>query len=281
MMTQDATAPSLLVFSDLDGSLMDHDSYSIEPARVVLQRLFDDNIPLVLSSSKTRMEMLGVQERLHLDTSFVCENGAALHLCKASPPRQAPIEFGPPRNHWLAQVHQLRETRGWRFDGFADWSVQAIMNMTGLDAQQAEWAGQREYSEPILWRDSASALTEFEEALTTFELQLMEGGRFYSIQGRYDKGDAMRYMRSRYAHKEPVITVALGDSPNDTAMLQQADIAVVIRSAKSDKIKLESAQRIIRTERAGPLGWQDAMDEIMRRYGPFTLASNQETLQHG
>ena len=42
------------IFSDLDGTLLDHDTYGYEPARPALALLGRKNIPLILCSSKTR-----------------------------------------------------------------------------------------------------------------------------------------------------------------------------------------------------------------------------------
>ncbi|HHU7986588.1 TPA: HAD-IIB family hydrolase, partial [Escherichia coli] len=48
----------LLVFSDLDGTLLDSHSYDWQPAAPWLSRLHEANIPVILCSSKTSAEML-------------------------------------------------------------------------------------------------------------------------------------------------------------------------------------------------------------------------------
>ncbi|MFK7863222.1 MAG: HAD-IIB family hydrolase [Pseudohongiellaceae bacterium] len=250
---------SLLVFTDLDGSLMEHESYSIKPAEKALAVLARKNIPLVMNSSKTAAEIEALQKMMAMPGAYICENGAALKL----PEQAEPLKFGQPRMLWLEKVHEFRSQEGFKFQGFSDWSASDIAELTGLDQKSAELSKQREFSEPILWRDSANAKRKFVEQLSSLGLKLLEGGRFVSIQSAFDKSNGMMWLKSQ---QNPTLTIALGDSPNDEAMLNCADIAVVIKSAKSERIKLTGAQKVIRTKRPGPAGWQDAMLEILQQY---------------
>lgn len=56
----------LLVFSDLDGTLLDSHSYDWQPAAPWLSRLREANVPVILCSSKTSAEMLYLQKTLGL-----------------------------------------------------------------------------------------------------------------------------------------------------------------------------------------------------------------------
>jgi mannosyl-3-phosphoglycerate phosphatase len=69
----------LLVFSDLDGTLLDHDTYSFETARPALAELKERGIPLVLATSKTRAETESVRSALGNRHPFVVENGGAVY----------------------------------------------------------------------------------------------------------------------------------------------------------------------------------------------------------
>jgi mannosyl-3-phosphoglycerate phosphatase len=270
---------SLLVFTDLDGSLMEHETYSIEPAREILQTLISREIPVVINSSKTAREIEAVQKLLGFTAAFVSENGAQLCLPKANEIH----EFGQPRDRWLEQVHQIRTQENYHFAGFYDWTALEISDLTGLSQEQAKLAKIRRYSEPILWRDSVATRARFEQQLGQLGLRLLEGGRFLSIQSHYDKGHAMNWMienQSRSSENEPVITVAIGDSPNDEGMLNRADIAVVIKSAKSERITINGPNKVIRTKRPGPAGWQDSMTEILKLYDSGQLNGMGNHAQH-
>lgn len=265
-MTQQAAASQLLVFTDLDGSLMEHESYSIEPALESLESLRRRGFTLVMNSSKTAAEIGAIQEKLSLQAPFIAENGALLQLLEADAEGQRRIQFGRHRRDWLPELHAMREREQFEFEGFADWTPREIGERTGLSLAEAELAGEREFSEPILWRGASNRRARFLELLQDMGLQLLEGGRFLSIQGSHSKADAMHWLQQRLRDREAgssLISVALGDSPNDVAMLNAADVAVIIKSGKSDRIAPEGPARVIHTKRPGPAGWHDAMDEIL------------------
>ena len=70
--------PNLIVYTDLDGSLLDGTTYSYEPATPALAALREQGIPLVLVSSKTRAEMEPLRQRLDHRDPFIVENGGAV-----------------------------------------------------------------------------------------------------------------------------------------------------------------------------------------------------------
>ena len=256
----------ILVFSDLDGTLIEHETYSIDAARPALQRLAEHGIELILNSSKTREEIEAIQLAIGLNAPFVCENGAALyhHLPEAQQAEgHERITFGLPKANWLSRVHELREARGYLFEGFSDWTDEQTREHTGLSLEQAALARRREFSEPILWMDSDEHRAAFLAELSRLDLKMLEGGRFLSIQSDYDKSSAMDWLQHDRSQASPIITVALGDSPNDLAMLERADIAVVVRSDKSDQLNLANPQRIIYTDQRGPQGWNTAVMTIL------------------
>jgi mannosyl-3-phosphoglycerate phosphatase len=103
---------NLIVFTDLDGSLLDGTTYSYKAAIPALTALREQGIPLVLASSKTRAEMEPIRERLDLHNPFIVENGGAvfvphgffefpLERMRTRPPYQV-MELGLP-------YHMLRE----------------------------------------------------------------------------------------------------------------------------------------------------------------------------
>ncbi len=251
-----------LVVTDLDGTLLDHDSYSFAPAAQALATIRARNIPLVLCSSKTRAEMLPLQAELGISGPFICENGAGICTVTAA---GAELEaLAAPRSEVLALLHTLREQEGFRFTGFADMSVEELAETTGLSLAAAALAAQREFSEPLRWEDSEQELPRFRSLLQQHGLTAQQGGRFLSVAGPTDKGAALNRLRLRYVNHGPVI--ALGDSPNDLSMLAAADIGVIIKSARSDSLQPEGPGRILRTQQRGPSGWQEAMSGLLDEF---------------
>ena len=53
-----------MVFTDLDGTLLDHDTYRWDEAEPALTLCASRNVPVILVSSKTRAEMNALRARL-------------------------------------------------------------------------------------------------------------------------------------------------------------------------------------------------------------------------
>ncbi len=264
---------NLLVFTDLDGTLMEHESYSVEPAREALEALAKAGVSPIVNSSKTGSEIRAIQAKLELDAPYICENGAALSNYGKPSDKKADRIFGVERQSWFPAIQALRDQMEFKFEGFSDWSADELSARTGLSVLDAKLAKQRQYSEPIVWRDTSKAFSQFAAALKALNLNLIEGGRFFSIQGSHDKATGMKWLQGLDTSSTK-LTVALGDSPNDIAMLEAADIAVVIKSPKSDQINLKNPKRVIRTNRPGPAGWQDAILKILREIDLDTVETN-------
>ena len=254
----------LIIFTDLDGALLDQHSYSFDAANRALTAIKQRGYPLILVSSKTLDELQQLQQQLDITSPLVCENGAAIYwrqdgeLCKQL--------FGTPRQQLLQEIHRLRQDYGYQFRGFADCSLEEISALTGLNNDDARRAAHRAFTEPLLWDDTEQRYLQFTEQLAAKELCIQQGVRFRTVMGNYDKGGALNEVKKIMGLDRSVVTIALGDSPNDQAMLNNADVAVVIPSSHSKDIVITNPIQIIYAEKPGPCGWQQAMDQILLKY---------------
>ena len=80
---------------------------------------------------------------------------------------------------------------------------------------------QSSFSEPGTWRGTAEQKQEFLAALAEKGVSAQQGGRFLTLSFGRNKVDQMRSIIDTY---NPRHTIALGDAPNDVAMLEHADI---------------------------------------------------------
>ena len=248
----------VVVITDLDGTLLDHDTYSFEPARPALARLKRDNIPLVLNSSKTAAEIIELRKMLGNHDPFVVENGAGIFV-----PANGVFDktcFGKDRPSILKTLKSLRNECQFQFKGFDDMSIEDVVAATGLTPKAAELARQRDFTEPLQWQDSQQRFELFCSKLHECGLTATRGGRFISISGSVDKGAALTWLREYYQRQfaDRPVMVALGDSDNDRAMLELADYAVLVRSPAHEPPEIESDMLTI-TEETGPLGWNNSL----------------------
>ncbi|MCI0354217.1 MAG: HAD-IIB family hydrolase, partial [Acidobacteria bacterium] len=71
-----------VLFTDLDGTLLDPGSYSWKPAQEALAELAHRQVPLVFCSSKTIAEVEALRRELLNSHPFVTENGGGVFVPK-------------------------------------------------------------------------------------------------------------------------------------------------------------------------------------------------------
>jgi len=69
-----------VIFTDLDGTLLDHETYSFSAAVPALEILNEKGIPLVFCSSKTRAEIEYWRDKLGNRHPFISENGGGIFI---------------------------------------------------------------------------------------------------------------------------------------------------------------------------------------------------------
>jgi mannosyl-3-phosphoglycerate phosphatase len=262
-------APSLLVVTDLDGTLLDHFSYSFDKAREAIGRLQQLHVPLVPNTSKTGAELRQLRKELGNNDPFICENGSAIFLPRDSfpmPPGGSAfsqdyylVELGMGYQDILARLTPLKER--FSFRGFNDMEANEIQQLTGLDEQQVSLAMRRRFSEPLVWEDSDAAREEFLAELAAADLHILQGGRFLHVLGNTDKGQALDRLRTVYKQLFglPFTVIALGDSENDLAMLKAADWPVIVRSPSHELPDLQCDQPVTISDHIGPEGWNECV----------------------
>ena len=262
----------LVVFTDLDGTLLDHYDYSWQAAAPALQRLREEQCPVILNSSKTRPEIEALREDLGNTAPFIVENGSAVCIPEqyfATQEQDLTIKrFGPARDDILKMLEALRKGYGYAFKSFNDMSVQELMEITGLEKSSARMAKMRDASEPLVWMDTEARLHAFMSRLSAAGLSVIAGGRFYHVMGSVSKADSIEWLMNAYRDQNPdteYLSVGLGDSFNDIPMLEAVDIPVLVKGMHGNEISV-NRDDLIRTDKPGPEGWNQAMLTIMDRY---------------
>jgi mannosyl-3-phosphoglycerate phosphatase len=265
----------LIVFTDLDGTLLDHKSYSFDAARPALALLKDMGIPLVLVTSKTRAEVEVWRERLDNHDPFIVENGGALYMPRNYFPLtlQAPahrdgyavIEFGAPYNELVETLRAASSESQCRVIGFHDMSIQEVSLRCGISMDLAVLAKRREYDEPFEVLDPCA--DQLLKCIESRKKQWTRGGRFYHILGANDKSHCVRLLTHFYQRAfGEVSTVGLGDGLNDARFLKAVDIPIVIKSAESSRL-LAKVPRARLSDIPGSEGWNLAVMEILQNHG--------------
>jgi len=246
------TATKLIVFTDLDGTLLDHDSYSWSPAIPALEMMKALGVPLVLASSKTAYELVVLRKELGFEhCPAIVENGAGL-----LPAYEKPEQNGQQHAQILAALSDLPPALRAQYEGFSDWSDAECAEKTGLPLKQAKSARQRQFSEPGLWSGTQDELQDFEAKLAEKGISAREGGRYLTLSFGATKADWMSKILDDFDPRPK--SMALGDAPNDVEMIVEADFGVIIKNTHGAGILRQSDSieaSIVRTKQSGPTGW--------------------------
>jgi mannosyl-3-phosphoglycerate phosphatase len=229
---------SVVVFTDLDGTLLDHDTYSYEAAAPALEEIRKRHIPLVIVTSKTRAEVSRLRDELNLPGENITENGARSR------------DYG-----WLcAQLREAAATVGVAIRAFHQMTSEEIAEAAGLPLEAARLASQREHAEPFQIPD-ADLTDALLPEIKRRGLRWTRGGRFYHVFESGGKGEAVSEMMRRYPG---ATSIGLGDAPNDIGLLKAVDFPVIVRSANTKKMR-EALPAAFVTPQPGPLGWNEAL----------------------
>lgn len=264
-----------LVYTDLDGTLLDHTTYQYSEALGDIHRLQKANIPIIPVTSKTKAELSELRSNIGLDGPFVVENGAAVYipLSKAYGLDISECEvdgdyaikaFSENTVFWSSVIESLTVELPDAFRAFSQMDIDEIVALTGLSKKEAALAANRQFSDPIHWFGSEKELSELESYCERLSISVVKGGRFVHLIKGANKGLAVRWLTENFRQQfADAKTIALGDGENDLSMLAEVDYPVQIKSDTHD-FPVFAASRLIRTTLTGPAGWAEAIQTIIQ-----------------
>ena len=271
-----------IVFTDLDGTLLDLVTYSYEKSIAGVNRLKEIGVPLIFCSAKTRAEQEVYRHKLENFHPFIVENGGAIFIPRGYFPfsfeyhrsidELLVIELGTSYEEVRQLLGKVIEEGGFHFRGFGDMSDEEVAEETGLDIESAKLAKQREYDETVVIASpsadgkqshiTSGEIDKFLQKIEQAGLNWTHGGRFYGVMGDNDKGKAVKIVTGLYREMwDEIETIGLGDSLNDLPMLSTVDIPILVqkRDYTWENIDVPNLHKV---QGVGPEGWSRAIKEI-------------------
>jgi len=228
----------LLIFTDLDGTLLDQENYAFDHARPALRRIQDLAVPLVVTTSKTRSEVQQLLMKLGLNEPFITENGGGIFFpgnyrgfnIKDAYEKDSfqCLCLGRPYDAIRSFIKAIPNRVGIR--GFGDMSVAEVMALTNLSREEAAQARCREFTEPLLV-ENPNVIPLLSNLAEKSGLTMTKGDRFYHLMDqRQDKGKAVCEVTDIFRqHLDATIrTIGIGNCRNDLPMLENVDIPVIV-----------------------------------------------------
>jgi mannosyl-3-phosphoglycerate phosphatase len=140
-----------------------------------------------------------------------------------------------------------------------------VIEATGLPPEQAAKARMRLFDEPFMVPgDSKPLEPRIRDAAIRRGLSVVKGGRFWHLIGHEGKGKAvsivLKGFRDRFGE---VVSIGLGDSPNDVPFLRLVNIPVILGKTLAKDSALPLHERARRYDASGPRGWNEAVLDIL------------------
>ena len=230
----------LVIFTDLDGTLLERKTYSAAKAKKALAEIKGEKIPLIFCSSKTAKEIEIYRKKLCNNDPFVAEDGSAIYIPEnyfkfkfhydRKDGKYRVIELGVPVHHIL-HFNRFLKLKGIQILGFNDVTADYIRAITNLPKKEAVLTKKRSYSEPLILLDSKHE-KELRRIADMHGLNVLKAGRFYILVGRTNKGKAAEKLIPLFRKKfGKVESIAFGNSENDFEMLAIADKGFLVQNS--------------------------------------------------
>lgn len=258
-----------IFFTDLDGTLLDHDTYSLEGSLEGIELLEKAGIPLVPVTSKTFDEVRGLMNFLNLASPFVFENGAGMGIYSEKSGYEYILQ-SPGIDFLRGLIPLVSEFFSSNINVLNFVSPEELNELTGLGLESSKLALKRKGSLfflPVEKMDSDMAVMEkLNVSLSSFGAKVTKGGRFYHlIHTDCGKDYGVKKIIEFYKNngKDPGITGAAGDTFNDISMLKEVDYPYIVK--KIDGTWIDVKFKVIKTKGAGPFGFTEAVKDFLIR----------------
>lgn len=274
----------LVVFTDLDETLLDGSTYEWGAAAPALEQLRLRDAAIILVSSKTCAEMAPIHDALGLETPFVLENGGGIALASDTPINQhlpkemlllqrcmsdrVFIPLGLEYEDLVSALESISKETGILLRGFSSMSDKEVARLTGLDLASARKARLRQFDEPfVIVEPTEEKERRIVQAAAEREVAVVQGGRFWHLMGHKGKGKAVSILieayRKAYGTIHTIHTVGLGDGPNDFPFLVLVDTAFLLGGAHGRFVVTEEMKKARLIHRSGPEGWNQAVLSLL------------------
>jgi mannosyl-3-phosphoglycerate phosphatase family protein len=272
-------APRQLIFTALEGALVDPRTDSFAAAEEALSELERRKIAYVLLTSRTREEIDPIRRKMGHNHPFVTENGGGIFFPDGyfslripgvvRTARYLSIAQGRPYAEVCEALDDIAEECGVGVTGFHHMSLREIADNTGLRPRTAELARAREFDEPFYFTSADDkAIARFVDAAHERGFDTRQGPTFWHFSAKCDTERAVRTLSQlfREATHIKLRLIGIGSGKEDLPWLRAVDQAILLpdsnQAAQNSLPTWENQGRtknIVVGDAPGPVGWNTAI----------------------
>jgi mannosyl-3-phosphoglycerate phosphatase len=275
-------APRHLIFSAIEGALVDVRTGSFADAEEALSELERRHIALVLVTSRTRAEIEPLRRKLGHNHPFITESGGGIFFPDGYFNVKIPgavrngrylcISQGQPYQEVCTALDEIAEECGVGVAGFHHMSPREIAENIGVRPREAELARTREYDEPFFFTSADdAAIARFVEAANQHGFKVRRGEMFWHFSFGCDPARAVRSVTKlfRDATRSKLHSVGIGASADDVIWLRATDHSILLpgllpaEDANPEPPPTGQAKNMIPGDAPGPAGWNAAILAII------------------
>jgi mannosyl-3-phosphoglycerate phosphatase family protein len=258
----------IIIFTDLDGSLLNKDTFRFDEIEDYFRELISIGIKIIPNSSKTEAELSDFNNQYNLNLSFVAENGSSIHGLNL-------IHKNLPKRISLSRTtDQIYKVYSENIPSNIKQKITFILRLKskeqkeifGLPLNKMLLAIKRNHSIPIQFNGSESEKKEFINIINDCGLTIQTGGRIMNICDNVNKSKAMS-KTMELINKEidnEIITIGVGDNQNDIDMLKHSDYPCLVKNNSFDS-SLLNIDNLIKSTEPSPRGWADVIKTAIQK----------------
>lgn len=250
--------PLKIVFSDIDGTLLNKDRQISEKLKAEVVRISKENIPFILISSRMPSAMTHLQNDLKINgLPLICYNGGlvlvdgqAAHSCAISVDIIRVIDELNAGNKFHISLYHADEWYVKEMDYWANReanNTKVIPTVKPIKEVIKTWTTEQKGAHKVMCMGEKEAIDDLVNALTA---QFSESLHLYRSKDTYleianKEISKLTGIKMLLAHKYPDLTladcIAFGDNYNDLEMLEAVQFGVAVANAKVPVLAVANA----------------------------------------
>ena len=255
----------ILIFTDLDGSVLDRDTFKFDQIKQYMKKILNSGIHIIPNSSKTESEIIEFNQELGENLTYISENGSVingLNILNSNFPDKIILSR---EKEELIEIFKknVPENLQNKCKFISNLNKKNQMGILSLSDNKLKNALKRKYTEPFLFEGGKSERIELLKILKKKSLTLQEGGRVINLCDNVNKVKSMKKILKIYKKIQSNIKViAVGDNYNDLDMLKNCDLPCLVFNDqfKEDQINIDN---LIISNRPSPDGWADVIKKAL------------------